>query len=114
MFNTFFGILSSFILRTCSYKWNQPRRAYQHICITEDICFTKIKSRTVVPLKVTCHTRRRSQGSSFSIGSDYGLDGRGSIADRGRGFFFSSLHPDNLWGPPSPLYNGYWGLFPRG
>jgi hypothetical protein len=30
----------------------------------------------------------RSQGSSVSIVSDYGLDDRGSIPDRGRGFFF--------------------------
>jgi hypothetical protein len=29
-----------------------------------------------------------SQGSSVSIVSDYGLDDRGSIPDRGRGFFF--------------------------
>jgi hypothetical protein len=28
-----------------------------------------------------------SPGSSVSIVSDYGLDGRGSIPDRGRGFF---------------------------
>jgi hypothetical protein len=28
---------------------------------------------------------------------------------------FSSLHrPDWLWGPPSLLFNGYWGLFLRG
>jgi hypothetical protein len=26
----------------------------------------------------------------------------------------SPRHPDRLWGPPSPLSNGYWGLFPRG
>jgi hypothetical protein len=26
-------------------------------------------------------------GSSVSVVSDYGLDGRGSIPDRGRGFF---------------------------
>jgi hypothetical protein len=29
-----------------------------------------------------------SRGSSGSILSDYGLDDRGSIPDRGRGFFF--------------------------
>jgi hypothetical protein len=31
---------------------------------------------------------RWSRGSSVSIVSDYGLDDRGSISDRGRGFFF--------------------------
>jgi hypothetical protein len=46
--------------------------------------------------------------------SDYGLDDRGSIPDRGRGFFFSPLRPDWLWGPPSLLFNGYWGPFPGG
>jgi hypothetical protein len=29
-----------------------------------------------------------SRGSLVSIVSDYGLDDRGSISDRGRGFFF--------------------------
>jgi hypothetical protein len=27
--------------------------------------------------------------------------------------FFSRLCPDRLWGPPSLLYNGYRGSFPR-
>jgi hypothetical protein len=30
----------------------------------------------------------KSRGSLVSIASDYGLDDRGSIPDRGRGFFF--------------------------
>jgi hypothetical protein len=29
----------------------------------------------------------KSRGSSVSTVSDYGLDGRGSVPDRGRGFF---------------------------
>jgi hypothetical protein len=29
-------------------------------------------------------------------------------------FLFSPCRPDRLWGPPSLLYNGYRGLFPRG
>jgi hypothetical protein len=37
-----------------------------------------------------------SCGSSGSIVSDYELDDRGSIPDRGRGFFFQLLHPDWL------------------
>jgi hypothetical protein len=56
----------------------------------------------------------RSRRSSGSIVSDYGLDDRGSIPDRGRGFFFKPLRPDRLWGPPSLLYNGFRGSFPRG
>jgi hypothetical protein len=34
------------------------------------------------------NARKMSRGSSVSIVSDYGLDDRGSIPDRGRGFFF--------------------------
>jgi hypothetical protein len=34
------------------------------------------------------HTYYRSRGSSVSIVTDYGLDDRSSIPDRGRGFFF--------------------------
>jgi hypothetical protein len=53
-----------------------------------------------------------SRGSSVSIVSDYGLDDRGSIPDRGRGFFLPlAFRPDRLWGPPSLLYNGYRGSF---
>jgi hypothetical protein len=55
-----------------------------------------------------------SRGSSVSTVSDYELDDRGSIPDRGRGFFFQLLRPDRLWGPPSLLPNGYRGSFPRG
>jgi hypothetical protein len=38
----------------------------------------------------------------------------GSIPGRGKGFFLYTLCPDRLWVPPSLLYNGYRGSFPRG
>jgi hypothetical protein len=65
------------------------------------------------------HTQRhlfvRDQVSGWvGIAIGYGLDGPGSIPDRGKRFFFSTQHPDRLWCPPSLLSNGYWGLFPRG
>jgi hypothetical protein len=34
-----------------------------------------------------CNPNSKKQGSSVSAVPDYGLDGRGSIPDRGRGFF---------------------------
>jgi hypothetical protein len=58
----------------------------------------------------------RSRVSSGSIVSDYGLDDRaiGVRSPAGAKDFSSSLCPDPLWGPPSLLYNGYRGSFPRG
>lgn len=41
----------------------------------------------------------------------YGLDVRGSIPGRGMRFFFYPRCPDRLWGPPTLLFNGVWGLF---
>jgi hypothetical protein len=32
----------------------------------------------------------------------------------GSNIFFSPRRPGRIWGPPSLLSNGYWGLFPRG
>jgi hypothetical protein len=55
-----------------------------------------------------------SRGSSGSIVSDYGLDDRGSIPDKGRGFFFQPLRPDRLWGPPASYQMGTGGPFPGG
>jgi hypothetical protein len=52
----------------------------------------------------------RSRGSSVSIVSDYGLDDRAiQVRSPAGAKDFSS----NLWGPPSLLYNGYRGSFPR-
>jgi hypothetical protein len=50
----------------------------------------------------------RSRGSSVSIVSDYGLDDRGSIPDKGRRFFFQPLRPDRLWtmGTGGPVPEG--------
>jgi hypothetical protein len=39
---------------------------------------------------------------------------QGSIPGRGERFFCSPQRPDRPWGPASVLYNGSWGLFPRG
>jgi hypothetical protein len=52
-----------------------------------------------------------SQGSSAVIMTGYRLDGRGSIPSRDKRYFFSPQCPDQLWGPPTLLSSGYWGLF---
>jgi hypothetical protein len=55
-------------------------------------------------------------GSSVSIVSGYGLNDQ-TIEVRSpaeaKDFSSSLLCPDRLWGPPSLLYNGYRGSFPR-
>jgi hypothetical protein len=50
-----------------------------------------------------------SRGSSGTIVPDYGLDDRGSIPDKGRGFFFWPLRPDRLWGPTTSYPMGTGG-----
>jgi hypothetical protein len=52
-----------------------------------------------------------SQESSVSIVIGYGLGGWGLIPGRCKRFFSFPQHPDQLWGPPSLLSSGYWGLF---
>jgi hypothetical protein len=59
--------------------------------------------------------RRSIRDSSVGIATGYGLDDRG-VGVRvqvGSRIFSSPSRPDRLWGPPSYLYNGYQGLFPR-
>jgi hypothetical protein len=45
---------------------------------------------------------------------DYGLDDRSSFPDRGQMIFLLAPASRPALGPPSLLYNGYWGSFPRG
>jgi hypothetical protein len=35
-----------------------------------------------------------------------------SYSSKGQEFFSSTKHPDQLWGPPSLLFRGYWGSTP--
>jgi hypothetical protein len=62
------------------------------------------------------HLITGSRDSAVSIATGHGLDDgevtvRVPIESR---IFSSPRHPDQFWGPPSLLSNGYWGLFLRG
>jgi hypothetical protein len=52
--------------------------------------------------------------SSVGTAMGYGLNGWGSILDRGKRFFSIPQRPDWLWGAPSLLSNWHRGPFPGG
>jgi hypothetical protein len=52
--------------------------------------------------------------SSVAVVMSYSLDNRGSIPARRKRFFSTPQHPDRPWGPPSLLFIGTGGTFPRG
>ena len=59
--------------------------------------------------KYTKNFKTGAPGSSVGIATDYRLDGPGMESQRGEIF----RRPDQLWGQPSLLYNGY-RVFPGG
>jgi hypothetical protein len=57
---------------------------------------------------------RRSRCSSVSIVTRLRDGRRGFDSSQARGLFSLPLCPDRLWGPPSLVSVGYWGLFSLG
>jgi hypothetical protein len=72
-----------------------------------------IKIRLIVVITMW-HIKIRD--SAVGIATGYGQNDRevGVQVPVGSRIFTSPSRPDLLWGPPSLLFNGYWGLFPRG
>jgi hypothetical protein len=70
----------------------------------------------ILPLQhgfyVTVPPKLKSQDSAVVIVSGYGLDdqGVGVRVPVGSRIFSSPSRPDQFWGPPSLLFNGYWGV----
>jgi hypothetical protein len=54
----------------------------------QEISFPRQRSQNYVPGLPHVHRSVNEPGSSVSLVSDHGLDDRGSITDKGRGFFF--------------------------
>jgi hypothetical protein len=66
-----------------------------------------------------CHEflRYDTVSRELTVGTATGLwfgrpGNRDSVPGKAKRLFTSLYHPDRLWGPPSLLYNGYWGLSP--
>jgi hypothetical protein len=62
--------------------------------------------------QVLTFAEQRYRDSSVCMATGYDLNGSGSIPGSAR-FLFSPQRPDQLWGQPSLLSNGYRRLFPR-
>jgi hypothetical protein len=69
-----------------------------------------IKNKVFTICSFTFYTER----SAVGIATGYGLDYRevGVLVPVGSRIFTSLYRLERLWGPPSLLFNGYWGSFP--
>jgi hypothetical protein len=102
--------VSALILNESQVDWISAWRAWASLQVPTGVLTSEIRNQRNVHhyWKQLCITWRYvpARGSSVNIETDYGLDDRVSIPDRGRGFFFQPLRPDWLWGLPSFLSNG--------
>jgi hypothetical protein len=82
--------------------------AHYYSFLTNNLYYTHFGFLIQIKLRIkTFILFNRSRGSSVSVVSAYGLDDRGSIPGRSKGFF-SNLCVW-LWGQTSLLYTGYQG-----
>jgi hypothetical protein len=94
----------------------------QHCATTQKTAiFVLIAVRTSNPTNIytnctyfTCSPIQSARGSSGSIVSDYGLDDRGLIPDRGRGFSSSPCVQTGSGAHPASYPMGTGGPFPGG
>jgi hypothetical protein len=97
------------ILHVCiSYTWSDLVKSPSHSQIREYIEF--IISQEYEDAWQYC--RHVYRNSSVGIATGYGLDDLGSTPSSAR-FFSYPQRSDRLWGPTSPLFNGYRDLFRR-
>jgi hypothetical protein len=61
---------------------------------------------SLAPFSPDLSSLQRSRGSTVSMAMNYRLDGPSSVPSSAR-FFSSPQRPDQFWGPPSLLSNGY-------
>jgi hypothetical protein len=118
------------IVSSCSH-WNEKEFLVRIARVTFSIWmisyYDSLECVYMVLVVVTMCTSRNANisrhfvveepGSSVSIVSGYGLHDRVievRSRQRRKEFFLQPLCSDQLWGPPSLLYKGYLGSFPRG
>jgi hypothetical protein len=80
----------------------------QQLAVTSSSSIKLLAQINMLMSLLTC-----SWDSSVGIVTGYGLDSPGLIPGSAR-FFSSPQHPYQLWGSPSLLSNGYWGLLLQG
>jgi hypothetical protein len=64
--------------------------------------------------RVNAYVMSRDSSVGIATTMDWAARNWGSIPRRVKRSSSSPQHPDQVWGPPSLLSNGDWGLFPRG
>jgi len=78
---------------------------------TESAADTYGRRSVPVTWKIVCwYLKNGAQSSVVGTANLYGLEGPGFEPRSGQGIVFSPYPSRPVMGPPSFLYNGYWGL----